>query len=143
MLFQSQSVQGVGENLVNIAKGILDFSNFTYKDAEGKVVRLSDKAITEEIPKKIQSVLMSIASVFQAVGTKGEAGFWKGNLIAKGIESVKGVGDEVVKIATAVKDFANLTYSNMDDHSKRAIKLTPNDIDLVGLNIKSGIYAIL
>ena len=54
----------------------------------------------------------TITKVFQELGeANGETNWFRKGKIEKGVKSIKGVGTELGTIATAVQDWANLTYT--------------------------------
>ena len=132
-----KAVRGVGEVLGNIATGIQAWADLKYPTAwneEGKPVAY--KNITTDELKTVESniamVMSTISTVFQKLGeSNGNTNWFRKGKIEKGINSIKGVGTELGGIATAVKDWANLTYTEYDDKGN-AIKKNLTDEHLAG-----------
>ena len=122
-----KSVKGVGKELVDIAEGVKAFANLSFKsyDSKGKemMVNIPEtwlKKDTGKIPVAIQSVVSSISDVFATIGKGNPVHWWSNNDIESGKKSIDGVGDNLVKIAQAVKDFADLEFT---DSTGKKVKL--------------------
>mgnify|MGYP006286493445 CR=1 FL=1 len=108
------SVKNVGKVLEDTAKGLKEWT------------KLSDKGIDlKTISKNVMSVITTISSSFKEIGDSGEAvepSFFdsifgggdvkedliRGNPVARGITSVKGMGKILLNIAGAISKFAKL-----------------------------------
>ena len=108
------AVKGIGKQLIQIAKGVQAFANLTYIDENGKRVTIPASWLKPDgkIPMNIKNVLGVVGDVFAQLGrTNGEAGWFSRGLIEKGVDSIKGAGKELSRIAGGVLDFANLKYT--------------------------------
>ena len=144
-----KAVRGVGEVLGNIATGIQAWADLKYPiewDKEGKAVAYKN-ITTEELKTvnaNIKSVLGSLSVVFQELGeSNGNTNWFRKGKIEKGINSIKGVGTELGGIATAVKDWANLTYTEYDEQGNEIKKnLTDTHLDGAVTRMKSVIQSL-
>ncbi len=116
-----KAVKGIGGELVALAKGVADFAALKFTDAKGNVVLITPEMFGDEknpgtIRKNIMQVVTAVSSVFGMIGSSGEvsAGGFSGlfgakeNVVAKGIEAVKGIGTELTKIASSVQVFSQI-----------------------------------
>ena len=134
-----RAVQGVGDVLVGIAKGVQEFANLTYVDSKGNRVQLTTAAM-ETVSTNMKMVIGAVGSSFAEIGmTNGNVEWFKYDMIKKGVESVSGVGDNLVSIAKATQDFANLTFIGSDG---KRVNMTKDQLVLVGDNIKTMIMSI-
>lgn len=142
------AVKGIGDILCDIAEGVQAFADLKYTDSKGKVVQipLSDLQENGRIITSIRNVLGAVGIVFAELGAaNGETGWFSSGLIEKGVKSIAGVGENLVNIAKAVQEFANLTYT---DKNGKKVPLTKEMIGtakvpgLVGINIRNMISAI-
>ena len=138
------AVKGVGRVLVDVAEGVQAWANLTYTDNDGNV-KMIDGSVMDTVSSNIQMVLGVLGKEFAAIGeANGETGWFSQGTIEKGISSIKGVGTELVSIAEAVQSFANLTFTDPNDPSKKislpAEMLAPGGS--VRTNIKNAIISI-
>lgn len=103
------SVHGVGKDLMEIADSLKKFS-----DLKGMNLTLVGE---DSIPNKILQVVSTISTVFGMIGSKAQmpsGGIFgtlfgaKDNSVKVGIDSIKGVGEELNKIAASVKIFSDV-----------------------------------
>jgi len=109
------AVKGVGSTLVDLAKGVADFAALKFTDPITKKVVLITPAMfgpDGTISKNIMAVVTSVSDVFGKIGEQQvSGGGWFGgkeNPVALGIDAVKGIGSELLKIAEGVKVFAGI-----------------------------------
>jgi hypothetical protein len=116
------SVMDAGEALTNIAKGLMSFQTlinsgvvFGEPDANGMYAKGT-------LGYAVSNTLGFINSAFAAIGSQGDVadnGFWgalgfKENIVAKGIDAVKGAGEELTNIATGLTSFQTLVDRNIN-----------------------------
>lgn len=125
------SVMDAGEALTNIAKGLMSFQNlinsgviFGEPDANGMYAKGT-------LGYAVSNTLGFINSAFAAIGSQGDVadnGFWGAlgfneNIVAKGVDAVKGAGEELTNIATGLTSFQQLVDRNINwDALAEAIK---------------------
>ena len=144
-----KSVKGMGKVLSNLAEGIQAWADLKYAveyNDDGSVAEYRN--ITNDdmktVTKNIEMVLSTLNKVFQELGeANGETGWFKKGKIEKGVKAIKGVGTELGGIATAVQDWANLTYTTYDDQGNE-IKHNMTEEHLTGAiaRMKSTISAL-
>jgi len=134
-----KSVRGVGDALIDIAKGVQGFANLTYTDKDGKVHQITESEMTL-VGNNIKIVVGAIGKVFAELGeSNGETNWFKKGKIENGIKSIDGVGNNLVGILKTVQGFANLTY--LDENGKKQ-KITEQEMLLVGKNIKLAVTSL-
>jgi len=119
-----RSLQGAGDVLVGLAKGVKDFANLTIsqwemKEVDGKMemVEISRTPMSEgdftSATNNIRRVVSNVADVFAAVGKAESEGGWffKNNYTKKGVAALAGSGQIISQLSIGLKNFANLTVS--------------------------------
>jgi len=106
------SVQGAGDALIGIAKGITEFDKLVKSEIDW-----------DGVGTAIEKTLGFVGTAFARIGgMEEEDGWfvfsWDENLVQKGIEAVKGAGEELKNIATGLK-----TISEISDPQKVADNL--------------------
>jgi len=98
------AVDGAGKALTDVAKGIIKFNDLIKK-----------KINFEEVGNAIKTSLTLVGDAFAIIGKNEEEDSalfglikWDENLVQKGIEAVKGAGDEVLKISTALSKMKDI-----------------------------------
>jgi len=108
------SVEGIGDILVDIAKGVQEFANLTFVNSRGERIQL-DSTQMAMVASNIQMVLGAVSIAFAQLGeTNGETNWWSNGKIESGVKSVEGVGRNLVDIAKGVQEFANLKFTGKD-----------------------------
>jgi hypothetical protein len=105
------AVKGAGKELTDIATGLRNFQDLVESDINWDVLGAS-----------IQKSLGFVMSAFAAVGNQGDKkdnGFWGAlgfneNIVAKGINAVKGAGKELTDVALGLKSFQDLIDNKVD-----------------------------
>jgi len=118
------AVQGIGDVLSDIANGLQAWSNLEYIDGQGKKQHIDFAWLSPngKITVAIKTVVGALGNVFAELGaSNGETGWFSKGLIEKGVDSIKGVGSELVNIAKAVQDFASMSYEDPLNPGKRII----------------------
>ena len=135
------SVKNVGSTLVDLAKGVKDFANLTFTDPNDPKKQIKFKATDFAlVGANIHQVLTVVSQAFGSIGNDSPPAAFGGlfgaadPFVKKGIDAVKGVGKELIDLATGVKNFANLTFTDPND-PKKQIQFKDKDFDLVGINI--------
>lgn len=113
------AVKDVGSTLVDLAAGVKAFANLTFKDPlTGKEVVFGPKDF-EKVSLNIMTVLTAVSSAFGVIGAgPAQAGALGGlfgpgdNNVKVGVDSVKGMGSELVDLAKGVADFASLKFTD-------------------------------
>lgn len=126
-----ESVMGAGKALKDIANGLADFDKFT------------NKLDIEVVKNNIVSVLTAVSDAFGKIGAGkqvAEGGILgtlfgaKQTEVAEGINAVHGMGKEITDLAEGVKNFATMTFKDVDG---KMTKLTPDDLTNAAMNIAS------
>jgi len=98
------AVQGAGKELTNIATGLKSFQDLIDKEVDFNKLGIA-----------IKNSLTLVGDAFAIVGGKEETDSsffglieWDENLVQKGIENVKGAGQELINIAKGLQAFADL-----------------------------------
>ena len=133
-----EATRGMGDILVNVAKGVAAFATMRYVDSKGNEVKIGPdeqaKAITN-----ITSVMTTIPQAFGSIGSsttslgrlaskliEGATGLkvpttgeYSAEEVKSGIESVAGMGDVLVGLAAGIAAFANGTYKDSDGKTQQ------------------------
>jgi len=131
-----ESVQGMGDILVNVAEGVAAFANMEYINSAGKTVSISP-AVQKKAIKNIKFTLATIPQVFGELGAKSKPGALSkiaGSLakkagvdaslissvigtdeygpddVQRGIESVMGIGEVLIGLSDGVISFSKGEY---------------------------------
>lgn len=102
------AVKGAGAELTGIANGLKTFQE------------LVDSGINwDNLGYAIKRSLGFVSEAFAAIGGNEEKDGWfifewDENKVAKGVEAVKGAGDELTKIATGLKTYQDMVEKNVD-----------------------------
>jgi len=97
------AVQGAGKELMNIASGLKTFQDM-----------IANNVDFDKLGYSIKNTLMFVGDAFASIGGKEESdgwfgiGLWDENLVKKGIDNVKGAGEELTNIAKGLQSFADL-----------------------------------
>ena len=108
------AVKGIGGELVDLAKGVSDFASLKFTDpTTGAVTAITEDMFGPDgtITKNIFNVVTAVSDVFGKIGANNLPGGFFGagdNKVKVGIDSVKGIGAELSKIAEGVKTFAEI-----------------------------------
>lgn len=130
------AVKGVGSTLVDLAKGVAAFAKGEFIDPITKSKVVFDADTIEKATKSITSVLTAVSGAFgDIVGSKSvdRGGLWgfisgaKDNPVAMGIDAVRGIGKELIDIASGVVGFATLKFGD--------VQIKETDIPLAGQRI--------
>lgn len=117
------SVKNVGKVLTGIAEGLKAWGNLKNQNIDVGL-----------ISQNISKVLTSVSSVFEDIGNKGGAAepslltklvgggdigkdLIRGNPVARGIASIKGLGNEIKNIAEGLKIFNDLKNMGLSNYS--------------------------
>lgn len=98
-----ENVSGAGEQLNLIANSLKTFQDMIAQNVD-----------FEKLGNAIKNTLMFVGDAFASIGGKEETdgwfgvGLWDENLVNKGIENVKGAGQELTNIAKGLQTFADL-----------------------------------
>lgn len=120
------SVMDAGEALSGIAKGLMSFQNLidsgvTFGEPDG-----NGRYEKGTLGYSVVNTIGFISQAFAAIANEGNVqggGFFdsllsiKRNKVAEGISSVRGVGDELIDIATSLEKFKGI--KNMEELSKK------------------------
>ena len=139
------AVKGIGDVLCEIAMGVQAFADLKYTDTKGNKIQipLSDLQAGGKIITSITSVLGAVGAVFADLGAKnGETGWFSKGLIEKGVKSIAGAGENLVNIAKAVQEFANLTYTDKDGKKVPLTNTMLGANGTVSMSIKNTILAM-
>ena len=112
-----QAVKGAGEELKNIAIGLMEFQKLI---TDG--VKFGDPDNPEEgtLAYAVIRTMGFVRKAFAAIGGENVEREWGGwfsyseNLVQKGVEAVSGAGDELTAIAKGLKAFSDLVYGDKD-----------------------------
>lgn len=125
-----KSVQGMGLILSEIANGLTSFANMKFTDANGKTIEITGDVL-EKVYMNVSKVMTALGKVFADIGegynTGGFMGFFGANQVDRGVSAVKGVGNELVNIVSAIKDVANLVFKG----EKGEVRLTEDMLTYV------------
>ncbi len=144
-----KSVKGMGKVLSNLAEGIqawADLKYAVYYNEDGSVGEY--RSITTDdmktVTANIKMVLRTLNVVFQELGeSNGNTNWFRKGKIEKGVKAIQGVGSELGGIATAVQDWANLTYTVYDDKGEEIKRnMTQADLDGAIIRMKSVIHSL-
>jgi hypothetical protein len=127
------ATRGMGDILVNVAKGVAAFATMRYVDSKGKEVKIDSDQQAKAIAN-ITSVMTTIPQAFGSIGSSTTSlgrlaskliegatgvsipttGEYSAEEVKSGIESVAGMGDVLVGLAAGIAAFANGTYKDSD-----------------------------
>jgi hypothetical protein len=111
------SVMDAGKALTNIAKGLMSFQNLINKGVVfGEPDESGNYKEKGSLGYAVQHTLGFVNSAFAAIGNQKDVndnGFWgalgfKENIVAKGVNAVKGAGQELTNIVTGLQSFQTL-----------------------------------
>jgi hypothetical protein len=128
-----EATRGMGDILVNVAKGVAAFATMRYVDSKGKEVKIGPDEQAKAIAN-ITSVMTTIPQAFGSIGSSTTSlgrlaskliegatgvsipttGEYSAEEVKSGIESVAGMGDVLVGLAAGIAAFANGTYKDSD-----------------------------
>jgi hypothetical protein len=132
------ATRGMGDILVNVAKGVAAFATMRYVDSKGKEVKIGPDEQAKAIAN-ITSVMTTIPQAFGSIGSsttslgrlaskliEGATGIsipttgeYSAEEVKSGIESVAGMGDVLVGLAAGIAAFANGTYKDSDGKTQK------------------------
>lgn len=155
------ATRGMGDILVNVAKGVAAFATMRYVDSDGKEIRIGPEEQTKAI-ENIKMVMSTVPQAFGAIGSsttslgrfaskliEGATGFsiptsgeYSAEAVKSGIEAVGGMGEILVNVAAGVKAFAEGTYTDINGNK---VQIKPEDLKAGGFifdNIKAIITSV-
>ena len=155
------ATRGMGDILVNVAKGVAAFATMRYVDSDGKEVRIGPEEQAKAV-ENIKMVMSTVPQAFGAIGSsttslgrfaskliEGATGFsiptsgeYSAEAVKSGIEAVGGMGEILVNVAAGVKAFAEGTYTDINGNK---VQIKPEDLRAGGFifdNIKAIITSV-
>ena len=138
-----KSIRGAGSNLVDIAKGVQEFANLTFKDSSGNSVPITPDMLGPEgtVSQNIHNVITSISNALGLIGSSDNAqgNWWRGkSAIDKGKKAIDGVGANILDIVNVAKGIQELTSKGnfdseaMSKHIQNIIAGMSNGLSSVG-----------
>ena len=112
------AVKGAGKELTQISKGLIEFWNMIEDGVEfGDPENPEDGTLAYAVINAIGTVRKAFAAVGRE-GDEEDTGFWgwlgfKENVVAKGIDAVKGAGKELKNIALGLMEFQKMIADNV------------------------------
>ena len=108
------AVKGAGEELINIAKGLNVFVETI--ELAGGIASFEEGG---KLNKAVSLSLGFISAAFSAIGADETTDSWlffswDENNVEKGIDAIKGAGDELTNIALGLKEFQGLVETDLD-----------------------------
>jgi hypothetical protein len=133
-----ESVSGMGNILVSVAKGIAAFASMRYVDSKGNEIKIGPEEQKEAIVN-ITKLMTTIPQAFGALGGNtvsgmggiaaklglidipgtGKDGEYSPDQVKRGIDSVSGIGDVLVGLAAGIAAFANGTYTDSEGKTQQ------------------------
>lgn len=149
------AVQGMGDVLMNIAKGVQKFANLEFTDSEGNTVKLSNAKL-DQTTNNIKKVITTVSSAFAEVAgmskKKQMGGIFGGisnavfgsaeystSKVAQGIDAVSGMGTILANLAKGVRAFATMRFTN---EAGETVRITPAHLEKVGVSINKVIGSL-
>jgi len=155
------ATRGMGDILVNVAKGVAAFATMRYVDSDGKEIRIGPEEQAKAV-ENIKMVMSTVPQAFGAIGSsttslgrfaskliEGATGFsiptsgeYSAEAVKSGIEAVGGMGEILVNVAAGVKAFAEGTYTDINGNK---VQIKPEDLKPGGFifdNIKAIITSV-
>lgn len=163
--FGIESLSNAGNTITSLAKGVQSFANlsfdeYTYDKASKKLIvtgktKMADTDIVNA-GINISKVIATVGSAFADVGRleRGESSensllslIFGGGFVSLGVSALADSGRTISQLATGVKDFANLSFTEYEAKDGKIVpikvsKLSSADIDVAGQNISRVISTV-
>jgi hypothetical protein len=112
------AIKDLGNFISNLAKGVIDMANGKYTDEKGKQHMVGPKEY-KAAGDSIAAVIAAMRSPIEAIGKSG--GFFTRPDFKKGMDSIHGLGDEVLKLSQSMVNVINLQKQKVDFKNNTAI----------------------
>jgi len=134
-----EAIQGLGSLIVDLAEGVMKMASKTFIDPITGKSRTLNKTDFDKAGANIKAILTAVKKPISDIGKGG--GWFSDNNFVKGLDSIKGLGSEMVNLADGVKKMALMTFIDPLDPTKN-IELKQKYFDNAGANIVSILDAI-
>ena len=145
-----ESIEGLGDLMADLAKGVLAMSSLEFKSLDGTIVKLNNNDFVNA-GKNISSILNSIKDPIMEFGSTTSGGNKSGGILDKmmnyfsepdfenGMEATAGLGDLMKELAEGVLKMSSLEFKSLDG---KIVKLGPADFIAAGKSIASILNAV-